>query len=111
MIVPDAVSKTLKKYRKMGKEAEKAIEARVGTNTRKVFFKYDDMGKILYFICNIGGEHAYYEWYLAMLDASGNLIAGSDSMVRLDDIPLEDMPATITEFLEKNNWVHITAIE
>ena len=102
---------TVEKSRRMEKGAKKAIGASVGTNIRVEFFRYDNTGKVLYFVLNVGGEHAYYEWYLAMLDASGNLIAGSDSMVRLDHIPLEDMPATITEFLQKNNWVHITAIE
>lgn len=106
-----AVPITVEKSRRLEKGAQKAIEARVGTDIRVEFFRYDNTGKILYFILNVGGKHAYYEWYLAMLDASGNLIEGPDSMVRLDDIPLEDMPATITEFLEKNNWVHITAIE
>jgi len=108
MIVPAAVPKTLKKDRKMEKETVEAIEASIGTNTRQLFFKEDDTGKVLYFICNIDGKYAEYEWYLAILDASGNLIDSEDAIIRLDDIKMEDIPNAIADYLQKNNWVHIT---
>jgi len=107
-IVPVAVPITVEKNQWMEKEAEKAIEAKVGENIRKEFFRFDNTGKALYFVFNIGGKHAYYEWYLAMLDESGNLIDSEDAIIRLDDIKMEDIPNAIADYLQKNNWVHIT---
>lgn len=103
-----AVPKSLNKDRNLTEETEKVLEVKVGTNIRTTFFKNDNTGKALYFICNIS---ACYEWYLAMLDESGNLIDSDDAILRLDDMEMENMPNAITEFLQKNNWVHITALQ
>lgn len=102
------VPNTLEKEFGYSSEVDQLVTEIIGTNTRNEFFRQDQTGKLLFFILNINGESAQYEWYMVMIDSSGRLIDGENSYIRLDNIEVEEIADAIAVYMQNNQWKPIT---
>lgn len=93
---------SVEKRRTLSKQADKVISAQIGSNYRYAFFREDISGNEIWFILLIKSEG--YQWYVIMLDESGNLTNGDLSILCLDKDHTTEIPGLLQSFMVENKW-------
>ena len=91
----------------LSKTAEKAIQAKVGSNIRYDLLRNDGRNSSLYFVVSL----VYHEdtnsreptYYIVMLDSTGNVMDDGNAVRRLDGF--ENIADVIREFQEAYGWI------
>lgn len=97
------------KENELSNHSKKLIEQEIGSNYRYVFYRADASGRKLYFVLHIEGKPVTYEWYVAIIDAEGNLENGNDSIMKLSKESMAEIPIVLSKFMADHNWKDISA--